>query len=219
MGRSQLQYRRGRGRGTGVAGRGDRVPSHLRNLESNAYRFQIEEEVDENELEGAEVDAPPTRDLRYNPDIQTIAASSATGGVGYFQSKTEREWEADLAAMKPDDVALDFQAIGDRLKTLPPAMRLAIDPKYCIDLPQNVAPPTQMPPKSAPKPVVLAPTPTSIVTPPVATQQPPASTLAPAAPVGVSPPAQAIPPPPARSVAPVAAASAIDDELDELLNM
>ncbi|KDO26130.1 hypothetical protein SPRG_08491 [Saprolegnia parasitica CBS 223.65] len=220
MGRSQLQYRRGRGRGVGPAGRGERVPAHLRNLESNAYRFQEEETVDENELED-DADEPPTagkRDLRYNPDIQHMPASTSTGGIGYFQSKTEREWEADLEAMKPNDVSLDFKAIGDHLNTLPPATRYGIDPKFCIDLAFEA--PTS-PVKST---LQLTPTPTvAVPTAPVASVAKPAVAAAPQPATVVAKPA--VPVLPNKPVVVVAKAmpppthAALDDELDELLNM
>ncbi|EQC36277.1 hypothetical protein SDRG_06381 [Saprolegnia diclina VS20] len=215
MGRSQLQYRRGRGRGVGPAGRGERVPAHLRNLESNAYRFQEDEAVDENELEDDVDEPPPTgkQDLRYNPDIQHMPASTSTGGIGYFQSKTEREWEADLEAMKPNDVSLDFKVIGDHLQTLPPATRYDIDPKYCIDLvfeaPESPVKST-LPPTPTPTPVIAVPTAPVVVTPVVKPAAAKPAVVAKATP----PPAPVVPKP-----APPPAHAALDDELDELLNM
>ncbi|OQS04508.1 hypothetical protein THRCLA_03278 [Thraustotheca clavata] len=126
MGRSQLQYRRGRG----GRGRGEQRSSiATRALESNAFRYTQEEENDENEL--VEEDVFVKRDLRFNPNVQNL--SSSTGGIGYFQSKTEQEWEQEMN--KQEVVALDFKAIGHQISSLPPSSRFNIEEKYCIDFP------------------------------------------------------------------------------------
>ncbi|EEY61716.1 uncharacterized protein PITG_02052 [Phytophthora infestans T30-4] len=141
MGRSQVKYRsthgrgRGRGRGEVVGGRdgasGRGRSSHLRNLGSNAYRFEEREEQD---------DSVVTTQENYEGRTQFFASEQnyrdhmgAAPGA-HFQSCTMKQWEEkDDAA---DDLGvLDLNWIASQLELVSPDLRYRMDPKYCIDLP------------------------------------------------------------------------------------
>ncbi|KAE9048455.1 hypothetical protein PR001_g235 [Phytophthora rubi] len=141
MGRSQVKYRathgrgRGRGRGDAAGGRGGASgrgrSSHVRNLGSNAFRFEEREEAqdDEQQMQGD-----------YGRRTQFFASEQSYReqmGGAYFQSRTMKQWEEkDDAA---DDQAavgvLDLDWIASQLALVPPDVRYRMDPKYCIDLP------------------------------------------------------------------------------------
>ncbi|CAK4071714.1 unnamed protein product [Aphanomyces euteiches] len=241
MGRSQLQFRRGRGRGgegRGGRGRGSRQPD--KPLESNAFRFKEEEDDNEEEDEYLEDDITESnttrRDLRFNPDIQHMPTSISTGGAGHFQTKTMREWESENQAQ--GSMGLDFQAIGQHLKSIAPEKRFLIDAKYCIDLSFNPTPPSSSEDASPSQPrsvelasplssaihdagtsLQKAPIPTNVSS---ASAQPKKSSL---------PPAEEAPSATLAAVTSVSPATPVtapqlpttscnyDDELDELLNM
>ncbi|CAH0490080.1 unnamed protein product [Peronospora farinosa] len=146
MGRSQVKYRttHGRGRGRG-RGQGDSTggrtgaskreqPSHLRNLESNAYRFEEHETQDDEK-----VTKEPSQSGRmqfFASEQQYREKTGCTSG-DYFQSRVMRQWEEKNDAVNENKAVemLDLNWIAAQLEFVPPDIRYRMDPKYCTDLP------------------------------------------------------------------------------------
>ncbi|KAG3161999.1 hypothetical protein PI124_g7345 [Phytophthora idaei] len=142
MGRSQVKYRsthgRGRGRGGAAGGRGGASgrgrSSHLRNLGSNAFRFEEREEQDDSEV-AVKGD--------YGSRTQFFASEqNYRGHVGaapgeHFQSRTMKQWEEKDDAEDGQGTigVLDLNWIASQLELVSPDIRYRMDPKYCIVLP------------------------------------------------------------------------------------
>ncbi|KAH7469163.1 hypothetical protein PRIC1_013840 [Phytophthora ramorum] len=145
MGRSQVKYRathgrgRGRGRGDTAGGRGGGSsrgrPSHLRNLGSNAFRFEEREATDVDE-QAAEVGVDGGRTQFFASERSYREQMGAAPGE-HFQSRVMKQWE-DKDAAADDGGALgvlDLHWIASQLELVSPDIRYRMDPKYCIDLP------------------------------------------------------------------------------------
>ncbi|KAL3663073.1 hypothetical protein V7S43_012013 [Phytophthora oleae] len=145
MGRSQVKYRathgrgRGRGRGDTTGGRGEvserRQPRHLRNLGSNAYRFE-ERESQEGAGEGGDISAKNYGGrTQFFASNQNYRENMGAAPGEYFQSSTMKQWEE-----KDDDAeaalgVLDLDWIASQLQLVSPDIRYRMDVKYCVDLP------------------------------------------------------------------------------------
>ncbi|OWZ16064.1 hypothetical protein PHMEG_00010190 [Phytophthora megakarya] len=142
MGRSQVKYRsthgRGRGRGRGDAGgrggaSGRGRPSHLRNLGSNAFRFE-EKEVEEEQDQTEENYGGRTQ---FFASEQNYREQLGAAPGEYFQSRTMKQWEEkdDAAEDQPTVGVLDLNWIASQLELVSPDIRYRMDPKYCTDFP------------------------------------------------------------------------------------
>ncbi|ETI47180.1 hypothetical protein F443_08553 [Phytophthora nicotianae P1569] len=149
MGRSQVKYRathgrgRGRGRGDAAGGRGGASgrgrSSHLRNLGSNAYRFEEREEEHDGEVVVQENYGGHTQFFASEKNYR--AHMGAVPGE-HFQSRTMKQWEEQDEAGDDQGAVgvLDLNWIASQLELVSPDIRYRLDPKYCIDLlfePQN----------------------------------------------------------------------------------
>ena len=109
MGRSQVKYRSTRGRGINRNGAGDRTgPSerteapYLRNLGSNAYRF--EETRDDEQVADHAFESERTQFFASEQNYRDTLGSVPSG---HFQSRVMEQWEE-----KNDDTADDWGTVG-----------------------------------------------------------------------------------------------------------
>ncbi|UIZ27626.1 hypothetical protein KXD40_005477 [Peronospora effusa] len=108
--------------------------SHLRNLESNAYRFEEHETQDDEK-----VTKKPSQSGRmqfFASEQQYREKTGCTSG-DYFQSRVMRQWEEKNDAVDENKAVemLDLNWIAAQLEFVPPDIRYRMDPKYCTDLP------------------------------------------------------------------------------------
>ena len=112
MGRSQVKYRsthgrgRGRGRGDNAGGRTGAFKreesSHLRNLDSNAYRFEEHEAQDD--AQGTDQPLQSSRTQFFGSEQHYRETMGCTNGE-YFQSRVMKQWE------EKDDAADAMKAV------------------------------------------------------------------------------------------------------------
>ncbi|KAG2778835.1 hypothetical protein PC129_g13693 [Phytophthora cactorum] len=142
MGRSQVKYRsthgRGRGRGDAAGGRGGASgrgrSSHLRNLGSNAFRFEEREEQGDSEVE---VQGDYGSRTQFFASEQNYRGHMGAAPGEHFQSRTMKQWEEKDDAEDGQGAigVLDLNWIASQLELVSPDIRYRMDPKYCIDLP------------------------------------------------------------------------------------
>uniref|UniRef100_M4BLW2 Uncharacterized protein n=1 Tax=Hyaloperonospora arabidopsidis (strain Emoy2) TaxID=559515 RepID=M4BLW2_HYAAE len=104
---------------------------YLRNLGSNAYRF--EETRDDEQVADHAFESERTQFFASEQNYRDTLGSVPSG---HFQSRVMEQWEE-----KNDDTADDWGTVGNldwiasQLDLLSPATRFRMDPKYCTDFP------------------------------------------------------------------------------------
>ncbi|CAI5741461.1 unnamed protein product [Peronospora destructor] len=140
MGRSQVKYRtthgrgRGRGRGRGYSADGRtgaskrKQPFHLRNLDSNAYRFEEHEAQDDEHV----TDQPSqSRRTQFFASEQQYRETMGCTSGEYFQSRVMKQWEEkdDAADDNKAVEMLDLSWIAAQLEFVPPKIRYRMRPE------------------------------------------------------------------------------------------
>ncbi|CAH0475051.1 unnamed protein product [Peronospora belbahrii] len=142
MGRSQVKYRtthgrRGRGRGARNGDAGERTealkktrPSHLRNLNSNAYRFEEKEAQDDEQVA---VNESQDQRMQFFASEQQYRDKRGSTRDEYYQSRVMKQWEEKDEGANDDGAigVLDLKWIASQLELVPPDVCYRLDPKYC----------------------------------------------------------------------------------------